>query len=212
MESKKKILIVDDELQIRKMLIKILNREGYELDEAIDGAETLRKAEEASPDLILMDLIMPGLDGFEATRRIRRMPHLEKTRIIALSASVYEESRESSLEAGCDDFVSKPVDIDLLLKKIGQHLGIEPLYEGEARIAKKLDNQEPISAPPPTDLEPLYDAARKGDINEFLDQLAELDEQGEEYSKFIGQLRQLAKRYQMKQIREILESRLHTRS
>ena len=118
----------------------------------------------------------------------------------------------NSFEAGCDDFVLKPVDINILLKKIGQHLGIEPLFECETRTEKKPDSRETILAPPPTDLETLYAAARKGDINQFLERLAELDEQGEQYSRFIAQLRELANGYQMKQIRENLENLLQARS
>lgn len=118
----KKILIVEDnELNI-DLLIQILE-DDYELVTASDGEQGLRLAQQTLPDLILMDMSLPVMDGYEATRRIRAIPSLSKVVIIGLSAHAMSGDAEKAIEAGCDDYLTKPLDDDLLFEKLEQFLG-----------------------------------------------------------------------------------------
>jgi PAS domain S-box-containing protein len=135
--EKRKIMVVDDKWENCSVLVNILEPLGFEIVEATDGHDCLNKALKFKPDVILMDLVMPVLDGFEATRQIRQLTELKKIVIIATSASVFDYSQHQSREAGCDDFIPKPVQAQQLLEKLRVHLGLEWVYEdwGLTRIA-----------------------------------------------------------------------------
>jgi CheY-like chemotaxis protein len=117
-----KILLVEDNELNRDMLSRRLSRRGYQVVEAIDGEAALALAASERPDLILMDMSLPGLDGWEATRRLRAAPATCPIPVIALTAHAMAADRERSLEAGCDDFDTKPVEIERLLGKIARLL------------------------------------------------------------------------------------------
>jgi two-component system, cell cycle response regulator DivK len=119
--SRKTILLVEDIEQNRELIIQILE-DDYELVVAADGAEALRLATERRPDLILMDLSLPVMDGWEATRRIKADPSLAGTPIVAVSAHAKRGDREKAIAAGCDDHVSKPIDFDELLRVVAHYL------------------------------------------------------------------------------------------
>ena len=102
----------------RDMLSRRLLRNGYEVVIAIDGGEGLAKARAESPDLILMDLGLPGLDGWEATRQLKAEPRTRGIPVIALTAHAMSGDRQKALSAGCDDFDTKPVELPRLLTKI----------------------------------------------------------------------------------------------
>jgi signal transduction histidine kinase len=104
------VLIVDDEPTARETLVAMLEGENYDLQLAKDGIETLRMLEQLQPDLILLDVMMPGMDGFEVCRRIRATPHLAEVPIILLTALDDRESLLKGIESGADDFISKPAD------------------------------------------------------------------------------------------------------
>ena len=124
----RKILVVDDKQDNRAFLVNLLTSLGFDVFESADGEDCLEKATQLKPDLIFMDLVMPVLDGFEATRRIRQSTELKDVIVIALSASVFDEDRKRSLVSGCDDFIAKPFRIKQLLEKIEEHLGLEWVY------------------------------------------------------------------------------------
>lgn len=113
-----KILLVEDNEMNRDMLSRRLLRRGYELVFAMDGAEAVALAAREAPQLILMDMGLPVIDGWEATRRIKADPALRAIPVIALTAHAMGEDRDKCLAAGCDDFDTKPVDIARLLAKI----------------------------------------------------------------------------------------------
>jgi two-component system, cell cycle response regulator DivK len=115
-----KILLVEDNEMNRDMLSRRLIRKGHEILTAIDGEEGVRMTEEIKPDLVLMDVSLPIIDGLEATRRIRNHANddIAKTPVIALTAHAMEEDRKKALDAGCNDFDTKPVDLSRLLDKI----------------------------------------------------------------------------------------------
>lgn len=117
-----KILYVEDNEDNVYMLRQRLTREGFDVAIARDGIQGLDMARQGAPDLIIMDLILPELDGWEATRRLKADPETQDIPIIALSASAMPGDEGSARSAGCDDFDSKPVNFDRLLAKIEAQL------------------------------------------------------------------------------------------
>ena len=120
----KKILVVEDVEFNRDLIVQLLE-DTYEVLTAVDGAEGIRIAEHEHPDLILMDLSLPVLDGWEATRSIKANAALREIPIIALSAHAMKGDEERARQSGCDDYLSKPLDEDLLFAKLARFLGQE---------------------------------------------------------------------------------------
>jgi two-component system, cell cycle response regulator DivK len=118
-----KILLVEDNEMNRDMLSRRLIKKGYDLIMAMDGEEAIEMARSESPDLILMDISLPGLDGWEATRRLKAGPETQAIPIIALTAHAMAGDKEKCLEAGCNDYDTKPVEFPRLLGKIQEILG-----------------------------------------------------------------------------------------
>jgi two-component system cell cycle response regulator DivK len=117
-----KILLVEDNEMNRDMLSRRLARNGFEVVVAIDGAQAVAMAVAESPDLILMDMSLPVMDGLEATRQVKAAPATRSIPVIALTANALVEDRERALAAGCDDFDTKPVELPRLLEKIKKRL------------------------------------------------------------------------------------------
>ena len=118
-----KILLVEDNEMNRDMLSRRLERRGYEVIVATDGEEGVARARAEAPDLILMDMSLPVLDGWEATRQLKAAPETKSIPIVALTAHAMTGDREKALEAGCDDFDTKPIDLPRLLGKVEALLG-----------------------------------------------------------------------------------------
>jgi CheY-like chemotaxis protein len=112
------ILLVEDNELNRDMLIRRLERKGFETAIAVDGAEGVEKARTETPDIILMDMSLPVIDGWEATRKIRATPETATIPIIALTAHAMAGDRERAIEAGCDDYDTKPIEFAGLVEKI----------------------------------------------------------------------------------------------
>jgi two-component system cell cycle response regulator DivK len=123
--SPRKILVVEDNEDNRRILVYRLDRIGdFDIREATNGREAIEAVERDPPDLVFMDLKMPVMDGWEAIRRIRAMPHGRAVRIVALTAQVMTGDEERALEMGCDDYLAKPVvDPDLMRQKLERLLG-----------------------------------------------------------------------------------------
>lgn len=120
--AKKKILVVDDAEFNRELIIQLL-ADDYEIVIAVDGAEAIKKTEREKPDLILMDLGMPVMDGWEATKRIKANSELKHIPIIAVTSHAMVGDEIQAREAGCDDYTPKPIDEDELLRKIKKFIG-----------------------------------------------------------------------------------------
>lgn len=118
-----KILLVEDNEMNWDMLSRRLGRKGYEVVVATDGQQGLDMARSEAPDLILMDMSLPVIDGWEATRRLKAAPETRSTPIIALTAHAMADDRQEALAAGCDDYEGKPIEFDRLLGKIQAFLG-----------------------------------------------------------------------------------------
>ncbi len=113
-----RILIVEDNEMNRDMLSRRLERKGYSISMAVDGGAGVEKAIAEKPDLILMDMSLPVLDGWEATRRVKAHPETLHIPVIALTAHAMAGDRDKTIEAGCDDYDTKPIDLARLLSKI----------------------------------------------------------------------------------------------
>lgn len=117
-----KVLLVEDNEMNRDMLSRRLERRGFQVAIAVDGAEGVAKAISDAPDLILMDMSLPVLDGWEATRKLKSLPETYLIPVIALTAHAMTGDEQKARAAGCDDFDTKPVDLTRLLEKIKHHL------------------------------------------------------------------------------------------
>ena len=113
-----RILLVEDNEMNRDMLARRLRARGFEVELAIDGAAGIERVTESLPDLVLMDMRLPEVDGWEATRRIKANPATRSIPIVALTAHAMVTDRDTALEAGCDEYETKPVDLASLLSKI----------------------------------------------------------------------------------------------
>ncbi len=141
----KKIMIVEEnELNI-DLLVQLLEDE-YELITALNGAEAVKLAAQEIPDLILMDMAMPVMDGWEATRRIKAQDALREIPIIGLSSYAMVGDAEKALDAGCDDYLTKPLDEDLLFEKLNNFLKLLKSYRSTARSNSTLSEIEVPSA------------------------------------------------------------------
>jgi two-component system, sensor histidine kinase and response regulator len=167
-----RILVVDDSIDSRLLLVKLLTAIGFSVSEAVNGVQAISVWESWQPDLIFMDMRMPVMDGYEATRRIKAKN--PQTTIIALTASAFEEQRQSVIEAGCNDFINKPFREELLLEKIGQYLSLQYLYEEDNNDLNTEKTKAPeevflannlnlhLSQTSPELLRQLYQAAAQG--------------------------------------------------
>lgn len=177
--SPKRLLVVDDRKENRSILINMLEPLGFEVQEAHNGLQALKLADEFQPDAILMDLVMPELDGFETTRRLRSLPALAKIKIIALSASVFDEDRTSSMIAGCDAFLPKPVCLEELLDTLGQVLDLGWIHTQPKRLPTQTSSRtlSPIPEDVLQGLSGLREFARQGLIIAVRRESAHLKEQ-----------------------------------
>ena len=122
MPAKATILYVEDNSDNRKLVRRVLEVEGYAVVEAQNGHEAMARLESESIDLALMDINMPEMDGYTLTSRIKAMPRFARLPIVAVTANVMRGDRERSLEAGCDGYIQKPIDIDTLSQQIERFL------------------------------------------------------------------------------------------
>jgi two-component system cell cycle response regulator DivK len=120
--SKATILYVEDNPDNRTLVRRILAAEDYALLEAVNAADALKILQRERPDLILMDINMPDMDGYTLTAKIRALPGFERVPILALTANVMRGDKEKTLEAGCDGYIQKPLDIDQLIREVEKFL------------------------------------------------------------------------------------------
>jgi CheY-like chemotaxis protein len=216
--TKRKVLVVDDKWENRSVLVNLLEPLGFEILEAVDGQDALNKASEFEPDVIFMDFVMPVMDGFETTRRLRQETNLKDIVVIATSASVFDYNQQSSREAGCNDFLPKPMRVNEVLERLQFHLGLEWVYEeavvnsqgsgASGKDQRRTDNEQltntQLIAPPPEELAVLFDLAMRGHIRGILQQTARLEQLDAQFLPFAAELRQLAKGFQERRIREFI--------
>ena len=202
----KRVLVIDDKWENRSVLTKLLNYDGLTIFEASNGEEGIEVAKSQGPNVIFMDLVMPVLDGISTTKALRAMPDFTNTVIIALSASVFDHSRQESLKVGCNEFLSKPIREQELIQALEHHAGFEWKYEEELSPSPPLVGDHPSIATPPLNvLQPLYELAKKGQILEVRKKIDSIDQMGPQYTPFTNELKGYAQAFNMKQLSEFLK-------
>lgn len=174
-----RILIVEDRIENRKLLTRFLTPLGFEVKEAEDGKIGLKTWDEWKPHLIWMDMRMPVMDGYEATRRIKAADKNKETVIIALTASVFEEERSIVLSVGCDDFVRKPFKPQEIYDALTKHLGVKFLYEDDEEPITEAEAEATISEALtqllPEWIATFHEAANRADTDEMLTLLSQVE-------------------------------------
>ncbi|HWN71958.1 MAG TPA: response regulator, partial [Haliangium sp.] len=217
------VLVADDNQDNRGLMVRMLEPLGFDTVEAADGAEALRLAGTAQPDVIFMDLVMPVLDGFEATRRLRALATPRVIPVIAMSTSAFEPDRSRSLQAGYDGFLAKPVRRDKLLSLLEQQLDLTWRYrqtggapQPEAAPARARASRGAAAGDGPAtlsldQLRAVHEAASIGDIRAILtivEGAGVLDDQGPPVAPpaLVEEIHRLAKRFQARKIKECVEA------
>jgi PAS domain S-box-containing protein len=202
-QPKYRILITDDKWDNRHLLAKLLGKLGFEVREAENGQETLEIWESWEPHLIWMDMRMPVMDGYEASRRIKATLKGQATAIIALTASAFEEDRKLVISAGCDDFVRKPFRESEIFEMMEKHIGVRFVYEEDEKTCQESENRdtepntEDWAAVPKELSDALQDATVRADMN----RIAEIIDQIGKFDKNIGDmLRRMAEGFEYAEI------------
>lgn len=206
------ILVVDDVAENRAVAVAMLAQLGFDVIEAANGADALHMAKVRKPDLILLDLVMPGMDGLEVTRRLRALPALAHVPVIAVSASASADDQFASLQAGANAFVAKPLERARLLRNIASLLQLRLIHAGTASQPPfgQPDGAELI-APPEDDIRNLHHLARIGNMQDILEMAARLDALDKRYRPFASQLRDMATGYESKAILNFVQRYLNPR-
>jgi PAS domain S-box-containing protein len=207
-----RLLVVEDRETNRRLLVKLLEQLGFEVQEAADGHEAIDAWQRWEPHLIWMDMRMPVMNGREATRRIKAMPGGDAVSIIALTATAFDEDRESILLDGCDDFVRKPFRkkeiTDILIKHLNVRFEYKdktlPITEDfEIEPAKKSPDIQALLALPDEWVEELCLATKRADLHRILEQSDQIREQ---YPELARVLKDLAESYAYESILKLIET------
>jgi CheY-like chemotaxis protein len=204
--KRRKVLAADDHQETRQLMYNMLTPLGFEIILAENGREAVERAKDIQPDLILMDLVMPVMTGFEAVKRIRQIPELQQVPIIAISASAIKGDQKKSQITGCNAFLPKPLQEDELLTLFETYLKLEWVYgevEDEAPAEKAAAG--PLIPPPQEELEILYELAMFGSMQRILERVTHLEELDQKYTPFVEKLRRFAKNYEDEQILALVE-------
>ncbi|MEH2324589.1 MAG: ATP-binding protein [Nostoc sp.] len=196
------ILMVDDRWENRTVITNLLQPLGFNVVEASNGKEGLEIAIGLKPDLIITDLLMPEMDGFELIQHLRHTPEIKDVLIIVSSASVFETDKHRSLEAGGNSFLSKPIKVDELLHQLQQYLNLVWIYkqsQPDGEKAKEVTTANSQSAqltpPSPQILQELVTLASKGNFNGILKWADQLEETDTNFAPFANEIRQLARQF-----------------
>jgi signal transduction histidine kinase/CheY-like chemotaxis protein len=200
---RKKVLVVDDVPGNRAVVADLLGALGFDVLEAGQGEAALAVVEAERPDLVLMDILMPVLDGLAATMRLRALPAHAGLPVIMLSADASEAEREKSLRVGADAFLAKPIDFNELLRHVGRLLRISWRHAQPAPSDPEADHGAMV-APPPDEVEQLYRLARIGNMRSIRERAEALASRDPRYLPFAERLDLLASRFQSRAILELI--------
>ncbi len=204
--NRQTILVIDDRWENQAVLTNLLGSLDFKVIAAANGQEGLEQLKSAQPDLVITDLVMPIMDGFEFLQHVRNSEILQHTKIIVSSASVSQPDQQMALDAGGDDFLAKPVDAKQLVQLLAVHLNLEWLYEsqGDDPMLAECKPAELI-LPPQETLERLLAPTQMGDLKLLCEQLERLISQEKTYLPFAEPIFQLAKQFKAEEIEELLE-------
>ena len=195
--ERRRVLIVDDVPQNRAMLVDLLEETGFVVAAASNGLECLVLLDSFKPDLIVMDVMMPVIDGNETTRRIRQMPGWRAVPIVAVTASVSPDDERTSRAAGASAFLGKPVDVDNLLDTIGNLLSLHWISEQRPPEA---EGQTRLVVPPAGEIDILWQLVRIGSMREVRERADYLQALDPAYAPFAARLHALAQGYHSKNL------------
>jgi len=207
------ILVVDDRQENRTVLVNLLTPIGFNLIEAVDGEQALQLAYKHSPDIIITDIVMPTIDGFELVRQIRNSTILNKTIIFAVSASVFEIHHQKSLAAGCDIFISKPVKAEILLDLLQQHLNLKWIYDHQEQVSQSTPTPSPILpveliGPSSEQAADLFEHLTLGNLRQALITATQFAQQDEKLVPFVQEIERLVKNYEIVQLENLVKKYL----
>jgi signal transduction histidine kinase/CheY-like chemotaxis protein len=209
--KKRKILVVDDLWENRSVLVNLLEPVGFELLEAENGQEAMDRALTHQPDLIVTDLAMPVMDGFEFLEKLRSYPQLQAMPVLVSSASVFEIDRHKSLAAGGNDFLPKPVQADILLELIQKYLQLDWIYDqNQDSSANSKGKIAPDRILPPAIevLQQIRELAELGDLDSVVEIAHQIQTTDTEHFAFAQELIRLAESFQTKPLRAFIEQYL----
>ena len=205
------ILIVDDRWENRSVLTNLLEPMGFTIAEAENGQNGLDKASKQLPDLIITDLAMPVMDGFEMLKQLRDAADLKHLPVIVSSASVAQLDRQMSSAAGGDDFLAKPVDAFELFTLLAVHLQLTWQYdeiEGDRALSNSQLSTADLIVPPVKDLQLLLELAEDGLLKKLVETTDKIGADDAQYLPFIQQIQQLAKQFQTEKIELLIQKYL----
>ncbi len=202
--NKHRILLVDDKWENRTLLTNLLSPLGFQIMEANNGKEGLASISQFKPDLIITDLVMPLMDGFEMTREIRTYPEWQDIPIIASSASVFDNNKLQSLTAGCNDFLSKPIQTQELLDALKRFLELEWIMDATPLLAKEIPSQA-IAPPGEQELDHIYNLIQKGRITQIEEYAAKLETTNQDWIPFAQKISQFAQDFDLEAMEKFLQ-------
>ncbi|MEH2207293.1 MAG: ATP-binding protein [Nostoc sp.] len=204
------ILIADDKWENRSVIVNLLEPVGFTVVEASQGQEGWEKALAHKPDLIITDLVMPILNGFELIERLRQSEQFKEIAVIASSASVFAADQYKSIDVGANAFLPKPVEAETLLEMLRQFLQLEWIFDVKVDEIKKtnidaLDRPIEMIHPAQEVLQDLLELTQDGDIQKVLELAEELSKSDEHLSIFVQQIVQLASNFQLKRLETFIQ-------
>ncbi|KPA14097.1 multi-sensor hybrid histidine kinase [Candidatus Magnetomorum sp. HK-1] len=207
----KKILIAEDVDQNRNFIRDTLEPVGFAIKEAVNGMDAIRKAYSFIPDLILMDLVMPVMEGIEATRKIRAIPTLKHTTIIAVSANTSEKTQQECFKAGCDDYIAKPVQVNELLELIQENLKItwiDDTTDSSDFDSDSLENNSehatPIIFPSKDVIRTINNLVLSGKVTRLKRFMQEIKVKNAKYEVFTNKVNQLLKDFRLEEVQKFI--------
>ncbi|RQP25026.1 PAS domain-containing hybrid sensor histidine kinase/response regulator [Piscinibacter terrae] len=203
--SRRCLLVADDVPANRALLVELLAPLGFVIEEAGDGEAMLVQASAAAPDLVIADIVMPRLDGLQATQQMRRTPGLEAVPVLLVSATVSGADSDRYLAAGANAFLPKPLDVRSLLQRIGELLDLRWTF---AQPAPMPDGAAPLVPPPQPTLQALARLAQRGEMRGVREAANQLRALGEQYKPFADRLLWLAERFESRAITELIQHHL----
>ncbi len=211
--SPRHLLVVDDRWENRSVLVDLLKPLGFKLTEAENGQEALIKARQTPFDLILTDIMMPVMNGFEMLKQLRNDDAIKQLTVIISSASVSDMDRQMSLEAGGDDFLPKPVDAEELMHLLAKHLQLIWIYddsEADSTAVVSDEKDEPLVAPPAEDLQLLFELAQDGLLIKLAKTAEEIGQKSDRYLPFTQKISHLARQFETEKIEMLLQKYFHS--
>jgi signal transduction histidine kinase/DNA-binding response OmpR family regulator len=216
--ARRKILVVDDRWENRAVLSSLLEPLGFILAEAENGQDGLDQMQESLPDLVIADLAMPIMDGFEMLKQLRTRDQLKHLKVIVSSASVAQFDQQTSLDAGGDDFLPKPVQSYELFNLLAKHLQLTWKYEESAdqapdSLSAYLSDQRPDTTanmvfPPSEDLQVLLELAQQGRLKKLSEVVEQIGQKSDRYQPFVNHVLQFAKTFQTESLEQFIQQHL----